>query len=843
MTLLRRASLRYLTRHWAQCLLAVSGIALGVAIVIGMQVAQLSARHSFDASLRSVFGAATHHVVGVSGAFNESHLALVRRIAPELAPTPVVDGVIRIRTDERVQSFRLVGIDPITASKTGARSGFDFRAFMRQPSSAVINENTARRLDVGAGDRIDIETAHGAGILQILAVPDDTAYAESPGIADDLVIVDIATAQEVLARTGVLSRIELDSSAPDQPDASLARLHAALPRNLMLVDMGRQTRSARQLTRAFYTNLDALSGLALLVGGFMIYNTVSFLVVQRYRLFARLRALGVTRGGVARMVALEAIVLGAVGGLFGIALGYGIAGGMISSVTRTVSDHYFDAGTTTVIFSPVLSVVGFALAIVTTLGAALIPAWSAARLDPINAARYSVAERSAGRGMRWAEWLGIVVAVVGAVLLASSTLSLFAGFGALGCFIVAAMLIVPRNVQRLLAVAETLIGPHLGLAERLAFRSTSRSMGRIGLAVAALMAATATSIGVGIMVASFRVSVNDWLEHLLRADLYVSQSFEGRAAPVIDLPVIDALLARSDIVALSKVRRQHVATATGEVRVTAYELPPAAREGFRFLQGRAVRIWQGWQSTDLAIISESFAHHHQLGAGDLMRLDTPSGPVEFKVEGVYSDYVSDQGTFAMSLATFVRHWQDERVHGLGVYPLAGTDAVKLKMDIEQLLAATTTLSVWSNAEIKAESMAVFDRTFTITNVLTVFAALIAALGVFNALMALHLEREREYAIMQATGCSAAVMRRGLYTQTLIIGTLAALFALPVGLGIAMMLIEVINVRSFGWSMDLHVGVPELLGPALFAIAAAIAASIYPAERAVSIKPALALRDE
>ena len=842
MTLLRRASLRYLAGHWAQCLLAISGIALGVAIVIGMQVAQLSARHSFDASLRSVFGTATHHVVGVSGAFNESHLALVRRVAPELAPTPVVDGVIHIRTDERIQSFRLVGIDPITASKTGTRSGFNFRAFMRLPGSAVINENTARGLDVRAGDRIDIETARGAAALQILAVT-DAAYAESPGIADDLVIVDIATAQEVLARTGVLSRIELDGSDPEQPDVSLARLRAALPRDLMLVDMGRQTRSARQLTRAFYTNLDALSGLALLVGGFMIYNTVSFLVVQRYRLFARLRALGITRGGVARMVALEAIVLGTVGGLFGIALGYGIAGGMIASVARTVSDHYFDAGAATVIFSPVLSAVGFALAIVTTLGAALIPAWSAARLDPINAARYSIFERSADRGMRWAEWLGIVVAIAGAVLLAGSTRSLFAGFGALGCFIVAAMLIVPRNVQRLIALAETGIGPHLGLAERLALRSTSRSMGRIGMAVAALMAATATSIGVGIMVASFRVSVSDWLEHLLRADLYVSQSFEGRAAPVIDLPVIDALLVRPDIMALSKVRRQHVATATGEVRVTAYELPPPARAGFRFLHGRAAHIWQDWQRTDLAIISESFAHHHQLGAGDLMRLDTPSGSVEFTIEGVYSDYGSDQGTFAMSLATFVRHWHDDRVHGLGVYPLAGTDAVKLKRDIEQLLAATTTLSVWSNAEIKAESMAVFDRTFTITDVLTVFAALIAALGVFNALMALHLEREREYAIMQATGCSAAVMRRGLYTQTLIIGTLAALFALPVGLGIAMMLIEVINVRSFGWSMDLHVGVADLLGPALFAIVAAIAASIYPAERAVSIKPALALRDE
>ena len=841
--LLRRASLRYLGRHWAQCLLAVSGIALGVAIVIGMQVAQLSARQSFDASLRSIFGAATHHVVGVSGAFSEAHLGLVRRLVPELRPTPVLHGVVRIAQGDAVTSLRLIGIDPITASRGRGASGFDFRAFMRQPGHAVINGYTARRLRVQAGDEIVMETAGGAGLLRVLAVLDDTAYPEAPSIANDLAIVDIATAQEILARSGVLTRIDLDASALSGAHTRLQALRAALPPELMLSDTGRHMRSAQQLTRAFYTNLDALSLLALLVGGFMIYNTVSFLVLQRHRLYARLRALGVTRSGVAWMVALEAFVLGAAGGIFGIMLGYGVAGSMIASVARTVSDHYYDAGTASIVFSPMLSAAGLALAIVTTLVAALIPALSAARADPVNAARYSVGERTARRGMAWAEWLGIAVALFGAILLAGSTRSLFAGFGALGCFIVAAMLVVPRNVQRLIGALETTFGPHLGVAERHALRSTSRSMGRIGMAVAALMAATATSIGVSIMVASFRVAVSDWLEQLLRADLYVSQSFEGRSPPAIGAPVIDALLARSDIEALSKVRRAYAATAEGEVRITAYELPPPARQGFRFLHGDAQRIWQDWQSEDLAIISEPFAHHRGLGAGDVLHLRTPSGPVEFAIEGVYSDYGSDQGTFAISLATFTRHWRDRRVHGLGVYPLGGTDIGALKADIERLLAETVALSVWSNAEIKDESMAIFDRTFTITDVLTIFAALIAALGVFNALMALHLEREREYAVMQATGCSAAVMRRGLYTQTLIVGLLAALIALPVGIGVATMLIEVINVRSFGWTMDLHFTSLELLAPAVFAIVAALAASIYPAERAVRIDPAVALRDE
>ncbi len=841
--LLLRSSLRYLSLHWAQCLLALSGIALGVAIVIGMQVTQLSARHAFAASLRSIFGSATHHVVGIGGKFSESHLAHVRRVAPELRPTPVLDGVVRFVAGDRKLSLRLIGIDPITVGNSGNTPGFDVRAFVRRPGAAIINRDTARRLGLAAGDEFEIENALHSAPLQVLAVLENEGGDGRPFIANDVVIVDIATAQESLAENGVLSRIELDLSSARDPEEAVARVTASLPDELMLVETGRNARSARQLTRAFYTNLDALSLLALLVGGFMIYNTVSFLVVQRYRLFARLRALGVTRIGVARLVAIEAVVLGALGGLLGIALGYGLAGGMMSSVARTVRDHYFDAGAASVVFSPLLASGGFALAIAATLAAALVPAWAAARADPVDAARYSFVDRAAGRGMIWAEWIGIAMAFAGALMLAGSERSVVAGFGALGCFILASMLVVPRSVQRLLGFLDKHFGRRLALAERMALRSTSRSMGRIGMAIAALMAATATSIGVGIMVASFRMSVSDWLDHLLRADLYVSQSFEGRASPVIGREIIDALSSRGDISALSKVRRATVASEQGEIRVTAYELPPAARKGFRFLHGDAEQVWKKWRNADLAIISEPFAYRHELEVGDAVRLNTPTGSVEFEVAGVYSDYGSDQGALAVSLARFSRHWRDTRVHGLGVYPAAGTDHRVLKIEIERLLAETTNLSVWSNAELKAQSLAVFDRTFTITDVLTVFATLIAALGVFNAMMALHLEREREYAVMQATGCSAAIMRRGLYTQALIVGVLAALFALPVGWGIALLLIEVINVRSFGWTMALHADYSALLLPALFAIAAAIAASIYPAERVVRIDPAAALRDE
>lgn len=838
MRLLFRASLRYLLRHWAQCAMATAGIALGVAIVVGMQAAQQSARQAFDASLGSVFGTATHVVTGVAGDFDEGVLATVRRLAPNLRPAPVLEGTVRL-AGEPAAAFRVIGIDPLAVVATGSEPGFDLRAFMRRPGAVVLNAATAARIGVATGDRI---TTRG-GPLDVLAVLDGGGGAGGR-VSDQALLADLSTAQETLAMPGRLSRIELH--APDnsaRTAAVLDALRAALPPELMLVDAARAARSAREMTRAFYTNLDALSLLAVLVGGFMIYNTVAFLVVRRHAEFARLRALGVTRGEIVRLVAGEALVLGLAGGALGVAFGHGVAGALVGAVTRNMRDHYFDPGTVAVGFSPALAAAALVLGTGVTLAAAVVPAWQAARTEPADATRRSRAESASRTALARAEVAGVGMALVAAALLLGSERSLYAGFGALGCFILAGVLVVPRFVQRLLGGIEALVGARLPLPERLALRAGSRSMGRIGMAVAALTAATATAIGVGMMVASFRVSVNDWLGELLRADLYVSQEFDARSAPAIDEAFATALLAEPGVAALSRVRREVLRLADGDIRVTAYDLPVAARAGFQFLAGDPAAVWRAWQTEDVAIVSEPFAWRHGATLGEDYALPTPGGVRTFRIVGIYADYGSEHGVLALSLATFRRHWQDGRVHGLGVYPAPGADAPALRAAVEALVAPRPELAVWSNAEIRAESMAVFDRTFIVTDVLTVFAALIAALGVFNALMALALEREREYTVMRATGCGPGLMRRMLYGQMFAVGLLAGALAIPLGAFIAVMLIEVINVRSFGWTMTLHGAWRELGVPAALAVLASLAAGVVPAERAVRIEPAQALRGE
>lgn len=839
--LLWRASLRFLSRHPAQCLLAISGIALGVAIVVGILLTQASARQAFAASLRSVFGNATHFVVAVDGEdFDEQLLALIRRTAPALTPTAIVSGAVRIAGNDDRQALQVLGIDALTVRDEGDRGDVPWLKFLTTPGAMLLSSATAQRLQITPGARLAVDGAGRAATLQLLAlIGGDTPSALALG--DDIAVVDIATAQEVLGKAGRLTRIELDASDSATAAAQLADLAQVLPTQVQLIDAGRQARGARSLTDAFYTNLDALSLLALLVGGFMIYNTMAFLVMQRQSLFARLRALGVTRAALARLIVAEALVLGGLGGVAGCALGYLLASALMAPVGQTLRDHYFATGGGQLVFAPALAGLGIALAALTTLLAAAMPAWSALQADPAHAARYSVTAEGAAHGLSRAAWAGLACGALALALLGVSSRSLYAGFAALGATILAAMLMVPWLVQYGLARLADRNARLRPLPVRLALRGAARSMGRIGMAVAALMAATATSVGVGLMVASFRGAVDDWLSQLLRAEIYISPGFDEQAAPRIDEAFITRITAVPDVAELSKIRRVRLLDGERELRVTAYALPLAAQRGFHFLTGEAP--WPAWEAQDIAIVSEPLAYHLQRQAGDFIVLPTPAGPKPFRIAGIYTDYGSERGVVAISLARFRYYWHDERLHGLGVYPRAGANSAALLAQLTTLMPRDGGLALWSNAALKRRSLAVFDRTFAITHVLTLFAAAIAALGVFNALLALHLERGREYAMLLAIGLAPGALRATLYLQTAVIALLATAFALPLGVLIAKLLIAVINIRSFGWSMQLTLDAPALLTPALGALCAALAATVYPAERAVRIDPATALRYE
>ena len=378
----------------------------------------------------------------------------------------------------------------------------------------------------------------------------------------------------------------------------------------------------------------------------------------------------------------------------------------------------------------------------------------------------------------------------------------------------------------------------------MACRSVAASLSRTSAAVAALMIAIATVIGIGLMVNNFRLSVDRWLQQALRADMYVSLPSTGTTASAhaLDAGFADAILSLPQVQAVSSVRRINIESSRGRTELAAYGLNEAAWEGFRFKQGDADYIWPAFRQEDAVIISEPYAWRHGLQQDDALELRTDYGYRSFRVLGIYKDYGSDQGVVSLSRRTYKRHWQDDRYSGFGIYTLPGTDLEALRVQVKQL-APERDLWLQDRNKILQTSLEVFDNTFVVTDILRVLAAIIAFIGVFSALMALQLERSQEHALLRAMGFLPAQVRRLIMSETGLLGLVAGLLAVPVGCIITALLILVINRRSFGWTMELHFSADIVLQGIVLGLAAALLAGIYPAWKISRAEPAEALRRE
>ncbi len=270
----------------------------------------------------------------------------------------------------------------------------------------------------------------------------------------------------------------------------------------------------------------------------------------------------------------------------------------------------------------------------------------------------------------------------------------------------------------------------------------------------------------------------------------------------------------------------------------------ASRRGFHFNADTPSDLWPRFDAGELILASEPFAYHHQVAVGDQVRLFTARGWRDFEVGGIFRDYRSDSGMLVMGRPSYAALWEDPRVTTVGLVQAAGADPDELHRRVLTLTeAADEPLLVSHNREIREQSLTIFDRTFAVTRVLRLLAVGVAFVGVLSALMALQLERQRDHAVMRATGMTRRELTHLVLIQTSIVGLAAGLFSAPLGTLLGDLLIEVVNVRSFGWTMDLQVPSGALFGGLLLAWIAALLAGLYPAFRAATVAPAEALRSE
>ncbi len=844
-----RAGLRHLARRPWQAGLSIAGIALGVAVVVAIDLASASALRAFSLSTEGVVGRATHRIVGGPSGLPEALYRALRVEAAVRPSAPVVEGYVSLpRLPGR--ALHLLGVDPLAEPPfrpylgrggTGrGESPGGLSPLLTRPGAVLLSSGTARVMGLAAGDRFEIKvgglrrTAMLAGVLA-------PADATSGQALDGLMVTDIASAQELLGKLGRLSRIDLIVPAGPAGLVLTERIASLLPPGADLAPAAAGMRAAEQMIQAFAVNLTALSLLALLVGMFLIYNAMTFAVVQRRAAIGVLRALGVTRREIFLLLAVEALALGVVATAAGLGLGVVLGRGLVHLVTRTINDLYFVVAVRelTVPFWALLK--GAALGIATTLLATVPPALEATLAPPRVVLSRSALETRARSAVGRAAAAGALLLAVGALLLVPSG-SLALSYAGLFVLVLGFALLTPSVTVILMRLLEPMAGRLLGIQGRLAVRGVVAALSRTSVATAALMVAIATAASVSIMVTSFRQTVEEWLTGSLQSDVYVSL-----AAPVatgtevtMDPALVERLRSAPGVASLSTQRSVIVQSASGPTRLIALDL--LSHRGFRFKGPHPWDLGEAWES-GAVIVSEPYAYRHGVDVGARLRLRTDRGEHAFPVAGIFYDYASDRGLVMMSRRTYHRHWDDRGVSGIAIQAAPGIEAAALIETLRARAGSAEDLLIRSNRALRQASLDIFDRTFVITNVLRLLALLVAVIGVLSALMALAFERERELAILRSQGLTPGQLWGLVTAQTGLMGLVAGLLAVPVGIALALILVFVINRRSFGWTLGIDLGPGDLVQIVALALVAAVLAGIIPAARMVRTSPATSLREE
>lgn len=836
---LGRSSLRFYARHPWQLALALAGIGLGVAVFVGVQLANDSARRAFELSTDALKGETTHRLLPIGGQLSESeYRALVLKGFGSRA-APVIETQVMVEAPSGEKRFAtLLGIDPV--EEVGFRS---YSSFVPGEDSDVV-----RLLTVANGIMIPASMATDLGLepdAEVDIVADGTrrsarVVGTTVGSGANVasappIIADIASAQDLLGLGGKLSRIDLSLSAEEA-----RTLGASASPGTILVPAGSDN-ALEQMTRAFTTNLTALGLLALVVGMFLIYATISFAIVQRRRSMAILRTIGLTRRQLLASVLVEAAAIGVVGTLAGLMLGELLASGLVELVLRTMDDLYFRRALSAATPSSWIYWQGFAIGAGTTLVSALVPALEAARSDPAAAERRSTLERATRTASRRAAWLSLPCLAVAGALLVADEQSLILAFTSLFLVLVAGALVIPAGTALLMRSLERASAGRIGLPGRMALRGVTASLSRTGIATAALAVAVATVMSIGLMISSFRASLIDWLDLSLTADLYVSIDAQGTQAPPLT-GEIDAIESLPGVESLSLSRLARIPTSDGELGLRAAEPGPDGW-GIDVIAADEADPSVSLVGRDAVLVAEPHAFRFGIEPGDTVDLPTAAGPEPFEVAGVYRDYNATGAAFTLALDTYRRHWDDMSISGLGVHLDAGADTDAVSRQIRALLPAEARVQIRSTEIIERISLLVFDRTFQVTEVLRLLAGLVAFLGVLSAILAIQLEREREFAVLRSIGMSARDLARQVMTQTGLLGFAAGLAALPLGCILAWLLVYVINKRSFGWSMEFTIAATPLFQGLALALGAALLAGIYPARLGARVDLNVALRDE
>ena len=823
--------------------LTIAAVALGVAVVLAMDLAGEAAAGSFHSSLETLSGQQDLEITAAGGVPDEIVGKLVM-LPYDWQITPRMEGYALVAESKR--ALPLLGLDLLAeAGRTSRREALDSSQFsiedFTKPDSIWVghslHKNTGDTLQLLINDRAFGSTVRGT-------FPDDAA-------AGSAIVMDIAAAQTALGRAGLVDRIfiRLPKSTTASLDEWQRRVQQVLPEGAQLRAAGATTGENRKMLAAFRWNLRLLSYIALIVGAFLIYNTISVSVVRRRAEIGIVRALGASRGQVLLAFLLEAAAIGGTGAVLGVALGRFMAASAVKLMGNTVNALYVSSRPGEI----TLGAASILLALFTGLFVTLLSAWSPAReaadIAPVEAMARGRREYSVRVSKKFALWVATALAVTAAV---ASRLPPVGGkpvfgYGAVLLLVAAGVFAIPAFAEIAMRASARVSSKLLGVEALLASRSLSGSLRRTSVLVSALCTAVAMMTAVGIMVGSFRQTVVLWMASELPADLYLRPA--GNPAtdqhPTISPSFADELAKLPGVRAVQRLRAYEISYQGKPATLASVDLDdPHIEHSSDFLSGRsAENVLPELRATNAVIVSEPFSYKHHVGRGDTIQL-LLGERATFRIADVYYDYVSERGMILMDRKVLLKYLPDPAPSNIAVFVSPGANPTIVRAEIERAAAAANArVLIFANGDLRKQAVQIFDRTFAITYALEAIAVFVAIMGVAGALLALVIDRRRELGLLRYLGASSLQIRKMILAEAGLIGLLSNIAGLCLGILLSLILTFVINKQSFGWTIRFHWPIAVLLGGISVIWLATLLAGCYPARIAVRLNPVEVIHED
>jgi putative ABC transport system permease protein len=659
-----------------------------------------------------------------------------------------------------------------------------------------------------------------------------------------IAVMDIAVAQQNFGMTGQLTRVDL--LVDETNTASLDAIRRSLPGGARLERPSRRNERVERMLRAFRVNLFALAGVALLVGMFLVYNTVLISILRRRRDVGILKTLGTSPRQIFIAFLGEGLLFGFIGSLLGIALGNALAAGILKLVGRTINALYVTSQPQDVTLTPGVIALGIAVGTVLSLLSAIQPAAEAAQIAPTAMIRGGRHQRSL-RG-----WKLPVAALVAFALAVAASRARPIGGIAVGGYVAVLLvvcafsLLAPLIIRTAARVATPLIAPIFGIVGRLAASSLPASLRRTAIASAALSLATGMMVAVALMVGSFRETVRIWVDQTVSSDLWLrpAKGLSNSSSALFPPQIGEDLKLVPYVAAFERIRGMDVLygddiiwVGSGEFGVVNRfgDLPMVTPDSRTALRNATAR--RG------VFVSESFSLKFDKSVGDVVELPVVGGRRRFEITGVYRDYSNDRGVVVMDRPLFVESFRDDRANTVVIFLKQGVDREWARAQLEKQFGPKYGAFAISNASIRKEVMTIFDQTFMITYALLAVAIVVAALGIVNTLAALILERTRELALLRVGGMSLRQLRTMIVLESSLLGLTSTVVGVVMGYALSWILIYVINKQSFGWTIEFHTPVQLIVASLLVTFLSSVVAGAVPAQLASRINIAQALKSE